>query len=182
MKKLLTFILALTFIFSLTACKDKEPEQNPGGNTVNIESAAKEGMITEIDYKLGDDVDSTKKAMQAILNDEGESAYFEIEMGDYTVMTAGSVKCCYKTADKSVGLTHIVGLEDAFGFLDDTMITTAKSTLTGMGYEVKERDARDGEFFFLPNGEYTVLEYKVEDNTVLFVFTNGELCATVIRK
>ncbi len=180
MKKLICLMLALLFVLSLAACGKKDDKKS--SHSVDIEYHAELGQIAEIGYKLGDDVDSTKTAMQTLIDDHGEPLYTEIQSNDYTVMMAGSVFCCYKTDDKKAGLTHIITQEDAYGFTADSVPTQIRDTLKEMGYTAEIRDAKGGEIFFLPGGGFSVLEYEIKDNKILFVFAENDLCATVIHK
>lgn len=181
MKRFLNLILCIIFVFSLTACGDSN--ENKSDHTVDIEYYVKLGQISDLGYKLGDDVKSTKTALSSILDDHGESNYVEYTIGDYTVMTDGAVYCCYKTDDAEAGLTHIVKCGDAYGFTIGSVSTQIRDTMAEMGFETKERDAKDGELFFLPSsGTLTVLEYKIQNNTILFVFEEHSLSATVICK
>ncbi len=178
MKKLFCLLLAFVFALSLAACGEKE------GKIDNsyIQSNAEIGKIPEIDFKLGDDVDSTKSAMQTLLDDHGEPLYTEIESGEYTVMMEGSVFCCYKTDDKSAGLTHIITQDDAYGFGADSVPTQIRDAMDSIGYSATLRDAKEGETFFLPGGGFAVLEYNIGEKTILFVFAENDLCATAIYK
>ena len=181
MKKILYLVLCIIFIFSLTACGN-----NSGGNdhSVDVEYYAKLGQINDVDYRLGDDVDETKSVIStATVGDEGEYLYYDYQSGDYTIMTDGTVCCCYKTNDKSEGITYIVKYGDAYGFNVGAVSTQIRNTMSNMGYETEEREAKSGELFFLPaSSGITVLEYQIKGNTVLFVFQEHALSAAVIYK
>ena len=183
MKRFLSLILCMFFILSLTACgSDHE---------VDIKDYAKAGQINDVDYKLGDDVDETKEALSAAYNN-AESAdeddheahevfYYEMESGDYTIMTDGEISCCYLTDDKDAGITHIIKVGGAYGFDIGTMSTELCDTMSEMGFDATEREAEKGELFFLPSSSnMTVLEYEIKNNTILFVFAEHALSATVI--
>ncbi|MBQ8267685.1 MAG: hypothetical protein IJZ21_04795 [Clostridia bacterium] len=179
MKRFLSVILCMIFVLSLTACGDK----TGGGSdhSVDIEYYAKLGQISDIEYKLGDSVEDTKTILSETLDDHGEPMYFDYQSGDYTVMTDGSVCCCYKTADEAAGITHIVKYGDAYGFTVGAVSTQVRDTMSDMGYDTEEREAKSGELFFLPaSAGITVLEYQIKDNTVLFVFQEHALSTTVI--
>lgn len=186
MKKILSLVLCIIFVFSLTAC---------GGNTkkssnheIDIKYYANLGQINDVQYKLGGDVDSAQESLSA---DEGNSVdehghekfYYDYQSGDYTVLTDGTVCCCYKTDDKDNGITHIVKYDGAYGFNQGAISTQVRDTMSDMGYTADEREAKNGELFFLPaSAGLTVLEYKIDDATVLFVFQEHALSATVIYK
>lgn len=185
-KKLLSFILCVIFMLSLTACGDKT--ENTDEHSIDIKYYTNLGQINDVQYKLGGDVDSAQGSLSA---DEENSAdehghekfYYDYESGDYTVLTDGSVCCCYKTDSKDDGITHIVKYGGAYGFNQGAVSTQVRDTMSDMGYEAEEREAKSGELFFLPSSDlFTVLEYKIDNTTVLFVFQEHALSATVIYK
>ncbi len=181
MKKILSLVLCLIFVFSLTACGNNSGGK--GNHSVDIEYYAKMGKISDIDYKLGASVDDAKTTLEQTSDDHGESNYFDYTSGDYTVMTDGSVCVCYKTEDKNDGITHIVKYGDAYGFTVGAVSTQVRDAMSNMGFNATEREAKSGELFFLPaSAGVTVLEYKIKENTVLFVFQEHALSAAVIYK
>ena len=98
-------------------------------------------------------------------------------------MTDGAVCACYKTADESIGITHIVKYGDAYGFISGDVSVQIRDTMTSLGYEATEKDASKDTVFFMPVGaDMTTLEYKIKENTVLFIFQEHALSATVISK
>lgn len=181
MKKILGLVLCLIFVFSFTACGDDSGEKS--NHSVDVEYYAKLGQINELEYKLGGSVEDAKELLNKTTDDHGESNYFDYPSGDYTIMTDGSVCVCYKTDDESSGITHIVKYGDAYGFTIGAVSTQVRDTMADMGYSATEREAKQGELFFLPAGaSMTVLEYKIENCTVLFVFQEHALSAAVISK
>ncbi len=181
MKKILCLVLCVIFVLSLTACG-----KNGGGNSrhdIDIEYFAKLGKISDVQYAIGDNVDETKSLLAETPDDHGDSNYFDYTSGDYTIMTDGTVSCCYKTEQKDAGLTHIVKSGDVYGFTTGAVSTQVRDTMSDMGFDATEREAKSGELFFLPAGSNaTVLEYKIKDCTVLFVFFEHALTAAVISK
>ncbi len=193
MKRIVSIVLCIIFVLSLTACGGKEGKKN--NHSIDVEYFAKLGQINEVDYKLGDDVDKTQKSLcakyESLQNGEGDFAeedeafYYDFESGDYTVMTDGNISCAYATEDKGSGITHVVKFGDAYGFAIGTVSTKLRDTMSAEGFDATERDAKSGELFFLPgsaNMDMTVLQYKFKENTVLFVFQEHALSATVISK
>lgn len=179
MKRFLSFVLCIIFALSLTACGDKTGGSSD--HSVDIEYYAKLGQISDIEYKLGDHAEDTKITLSETLDDHGEPMYFDYPSGDYTVMTDGAVCCCYKTDDEAAGITHIVKYGDAYGFTVGTVSTQVRDAMSDIGYDATEREAKSGELFFLPaSADITVLEYKIKENTVLFVFQEHALSAAVI--
>lgn len=181
MKKIFCLVLCMIFVFSLTSC-GKEVEQKPQ-HSVDIVYYAKLGQINNLPYKLGDDIDDTKNLLSQTTDDHGESNYFDYESGEYTIMTDGGIYCCYETQNAESGLTHIVKSGDAYGFIVGEVSTQIRDVMSNMGYNSTERDANRSEIFFLPSGaKMSVLEYKIEGITLLFVFQEHALSATVISK
>lgn len=181
MKKILCLILCMVFAVSLTACGNNSGSGSE--HSVDIEYYAKMGKISDVDFKIGAAVEDVKATLELTLDDHGEPVYFDYPSADYTVMTDGAVCACYKTDQKDSGITHIVKYGDAYGFTVGAVSTEVRDTMADMGYEAEEREAEDGELFFLPSSSgITVLEYEIKDNTVLFVFQQNALSATVISK
>lgn len=179
MKRFLSLILCLLFVLSLTACGKEGGKK--ASHSIDIEYYAKLGQINDLEYKLGDSVADTKNSLSKTTDDHGESNYYDYPSGDYTVMTDGSVCVCYTTDDESAGVTHIVKYGDAYGFTIGTISTQIRDTMSDMGFDATERDATREDILFLPAGaDMTVLEYKINENTVLFVFQEHALSATVI--
>ena len=180
MKKLLSLALCVIFALSLTACGDKNGKID--SHSVDVEYYANLGQINDVGYKLGDSVDTVKEAIStATTDDEGEYLYYDYTSGDYTVMTDGTVCCCYETENEADGITYIVKYGDAYGFAQGAISTEIRDTMSDMGFDADEREAKSGELFFLPSsGTLTVLQYDFDTNTVLFVFEEHALSAAVI--
>lgn len=181
MKKIICLILCMIFVFSFTACgKDSSKKSN---HSVDIEYYVKLGQINDLEYKLGNSVEDAKTLLNQTTDDHGESNYYDYPSGDYTVMTDGSVCVCYKTDDESSGITHIVKYGDTYGFTVGDVSNQIRDVMSDMGYDATERAATRNDVFFLPAGaDMTVLEYKVKDTNLLFVFQEHALSATVISK
>ena len=181
MKKILSLVLCVVFVLSLSACGGNGGKKSD--HSIDIEYYAKLGQISDLEYKLGDDIEETKTALSEKLDDHGEPMYFDYTSGDYTIMTDGEVCGCYKTEDTDSGITHIVKYGDAYGFTVGAISTDVRDTMSDMGFDTQEREAEKGEVFFLPaSAGITVLEYKIKENTLLFVFQEHALSATVIYK
>ena len=181
MKKILSLVLCIIFAFSFAACGEEADKK--GNHSVDVEYYANLGQINDVVYKLGDSVQETKTALEETVDDHGESNYFEYPSGEYSIMSDGAIYCCYKTEDEGAGLTHVITTGDAYGFTVGAVSVEIRDIMSSIGFDAKERDAKSGEIFFLPAGaEMTVLEYEFQDNTLLFVFQEHALAATVISK
>lgn len=185
MKKILSLVLCIVFMFCLTACGKSSGKSD---HDIDIKYYASLGQINDVEYKLGGDVDSAQQTLSADIENSvdehgHEKFYYDYQSGDYSVLTDGAVCCCYKTESKADGITHIVKYGGAYGFNQGAVSTQVSDTMSSLGYEANEREAKSGELFFMPAGAgFTVLEYKIKDNTVLFVFQEHALSATVIYK
>lgn len=179
MKKLLCLVLCIVFTLSLAACGGKTG--NKSNHKIDIEYYAGLGQISDLDYKLGDSIADAKTGLSVLVDDHGDPMYFDYPSSDYTVMTDGSSCCCYLTADEAGGITHIVKYGGAYGFNIGAVSTAVRDTMSDMGYTATEREAKDGELFFLPSSaNITVLEYAIKEHTILFVFQDHALSAAVI--
>lgn len=181
MKKIVCLIVSMIFVISLSACADDA--QKESNHSVDVKYYASLGQINDLEYKLGAKVDEAVKLLEKTVDDHGDPIYFDYQSGDYTVMTDGGIYCCYKTDAKDEGLTHVVKTGDAYGFAAGAVSTQIRDVMSDFGYEATEREAKRDEIFFLPASiGMTVLEYKIENNTLLFVFQEHYLAATVISK
>lgn len=181
MKKLLSLVLCFVVALSLTACGGNSGSKS--NHEIDVEYYANWGQISDLEIKLGDSIADAKAALSVRIDDHGETMYFDYPSGDYTVMTDGASCCCYLTADEASGITHIVKYGDAYGFGLGSVSTQVRDTMSDMGFDATEREATESELFFLPSaGALTVLEYTFKTNTVLFVFQEHALSATVIYK
>lgn len=181
MKKILCLVLCIVFVFLFAACGKDGAQKTE--HSIDIEYYAKLGQINDLEYKLGDSVEKTKSQLNQTTDDHGESNYYDYPSGDYTIMTDGAVCACYKTDDESAGITHIVKYGDAYGFTVGDVSTQIRDIMSDIGYEATEREAKREDIFFLPAGaDMTVLEYKINDTNLLFVFQEHALSATVISK
>ncbi len=188
MKKILSLILCLIFVFSLTACGKKEKENTqskPKKHSVDVAAFVEKGEIDTIEYKLGDSVKETDKALKNIKNEEGESNYYQKFSEDrkYIIASAGSVVCRYDVQNEDAGVTYIALSDKAFGFDIGTSVKDVKDAMKTLGHNATERQAKEGELFFLPRtASATILQYKFGKNTVMFIFVNSSLSYTVIYK
>lgn len=181
MKKFFCLILCIIFAFSLSACDKSAGKKSD--HSVDVVYYAKLGQLNDLDYRLGDDIESTKTKLSETADDHGGSNYFDYTSGDYTVMTDGTVYCSYKTDDSAAGITHIAKSDDVYGFAIGTISTQVRETMSTMGYDATEREATRDEIFFLPAAaDMTVLEYQIKENKVLFIFQEHALGTTLITK
>lgn len=185
MKKHLSLVIALVIMLCLTACTGNKSKTD--GETVDVKYYADLGQINGVDYKLGDSVETVKQKLEAAAqsssSEDEEGFFYDYQSGDYTVLTDGTVCCCYKTEKPEDGITHIVKYGEAYGFKQGSVSIEVSDAMSKAGFSTKERDAASGELFFLPSGtgsSYSVLQYDFNKNSVLFVFDENTLSAAVI--
>ena len=188
MKKALSLILCMIFVFSFAACKEKEEKSAPVVSTVkhnvDVKKLVDEGVIDTIDYKLGDDVETVKTALSQITDEHGDSGFdFNDAWEEYVTMSADGVFCRYEKDEESEGISVLAVNDGAFGFTKGMIPTKVSDAMKSLGYSTALRDVKDGEFFFLPKGtEAGVLEYRFDKNNLAFVFIEDGLSFTVIYK
>ena len=184
MKKIISLILCIIFVFSFVACKEeKESNETVKRYHIEIDRYVEAGRLDNFDLKVGDPIDVAMQKLQATLDDHGDSNYSEYEIGDYTIMTDGVITCFYKTEDAASGITHIVAVEEAFGFKNLESIKTVRDALKSLGYTASEREPILGELFFMPVSERegaTILSYNIGENHLTFVFKENELSHIMI--
>ena len=187
MKKIISLILCLLLIFVFVGCgnKDKKSESD-----VDLEYYAKLGIIPEVEFTLGEDIEKVTDKLSAPLEDEDEHSSddshdqeeyrFEIVEGQNNVLLDnGTVGYYYNKANKNKGVSYIVNYDTSFGFEKGTVSVEIKDALKD--YEFEEADVSEDNAFFatyISNG--TVLETKIDDVVIMFVFQENELYATVM--
>lgn len=193
MKKAVCVFLAVLFCVSLTACGKKEKAKTP---EIDLQYYAINGMIPEIPCKLGASVDALKQKLTELAadqkdaltetdedsaeNDGEKTPAFQETEGEKTVwIDNGEWFFCYEKENVDKGILYIANLSTAFGIEPGSIISEVKAKLDPLS--VKERDAKEGEFY-VPYGdaERTVLEYQSSGRTILFVFEENALVATIL--
>ena len=179
MKRILAFILAISFIFSLSACEKKETSSNT--NEIDVEYFADLGSMPGSKYSLGQDIETLKTELEEIYNTVEESVYNVVE-GEKTVqIDSGTFQYYYVKEKQSDGVSYIVNFDKAYGFAAGTVSVEIKDSLKNFKY-TEEKLNDDNAFFVLGNMEGNVVKYKFSKNTVSFIFVNDALYATAIYK
>ncbi len=183
MKRILAVLISLSLIFCLVGCKGTDKKKTE--HSIDVEYYAKLGQIPEYEYKLGSDAEAMRTAFDAEdqKNAEGDddghlhSVYSLMEMDDYSFLSYKNANYYYKNDNDSV--FAVVGLDTAYGFSVGTVILEVKEALSK--FKPKETDGKYDKIFFMPISDtYTSLEYEFGKNTVIFVFEENLLCATMI--
>lgn len=183
MKRIIAFIICLCMVFCLSACKDADTASTPKSATdVDIVAAVKEGKIPEGEYTLGDDYDPIFNKLTNNGEDVDGMFYQRSEEGEYSVLSdAEGFSCYFITEEKEKGIVAIATFGDAFGFSHSTMTNQVLDALKTQGIKAEEKPADSDDIFFMPSAVgYTQIECEIADNTVIFVFYEGLLCATAI--
>ncbi len=176
MKKLVSFVLVFALIFSLSACG------GGGGSSVSeIETAAREGRISEFSIKLGSSPEEVVEYYaQRAENEDNEDLIISDYEGETAVkLTNGVQTFYYEKANKDKGVSvFVVTGETAYGFELGEKIT--KSDITEkVGGEYTEHTATADDLFFLPGTVEgaTVVSYAFDNIRLDFFFFDGILSA-----
>ena len=187
MKRTLCIILALIFCLSLTACGKKDKEKTP---EIDLKYYATFGQIPEIPYKLGTDPETLKSDLSKSDEDKEdedqeksetqENIPFQVTEGETTVrIDNGEYIFCYLKEKADKGISYMVDLSTAYGFEQGAVISQVKAKLDP--YPYTEREPKEDELFVLfGDAERTVLEYAFAKRTILFVFEENALVATIL--
>lgn len=179
MKRILALTLSVLFVVCLCGCEKKDKDSK---NSVDIEYYANLGQIPESEFMLGDTGDTVKSALEKKEAEAGEEDYyFDVQEGENNVLiTDGTYEYYYKKAAPEKGIAYMVSYSDAYGFKLGDIILEVKETLKK--YDVKEENVtEDNAFFFMGDiSNANLLKIVFEKNTVMFLFQDNALCATVI--
>ena len=168
MKKAVIVFLCVLFVFSFCACKG---ENQKWSHSVDVAYFAEMGKIPEIELKIGDavpDNEALEKDGFAIFADESP-AY----------ISNGALNLYFDT-EKNV-ITKIAGFDSFLGFEVGAISIEVTSALDEQNIKYTEREAKDGELFFLPSApNRSIVECKGLKHSLIFVFENNALCAALL--
>lgn len=176
MRKILAVLFCLIFIFSFTACGEKEKKKTE--HSVDIEYYAKAGQMPEVNYALGSDVEKVKNELSAEA-EKSESVYSVTEGESTVLIDNGEICYYYKKSNPEKGIDYIVNYGTAFGFPIGSVTVEVKEALDGYSY-TEEVLNEENAFFMFDTENGSVIKCRFEDNTVLFVFKDNALCATAL--
>ena len=179
MKRILALLLSVLLVFGLCACKEREAKKSDG---VDIEYYANLGQIPESEFMLGDTGDTIKKHLQKKADEaEDGHAYFDEQQGEKNVLlTDGTYEYYYKKAAPEKGIAYMVSYTDAYGFKLGDVVLEVKKALEDYGVEELDVDGDKAFFYFRDTSSATLLTGELEKNTVMFLFEDNALSATVI--
>lgn len=199
MRKLISVILCLVFVFSFVAC-GKNADDNASSSTVVDDKSAEveaavvtNGSIPELKFALGDsvyDLDAyyknlVKEQEQAHENTEGhvhEEGDILLNISEGVLSATyeiGSAKYYYEKAKAKSGIAVVCSLGDAYGFKQGSSKQDIEAALSGL--EIKSLNAGEDELYFVPLSEAIILRYKKGNKQLDFYFYSNELVATVLR-
>ena len=179
MKKVTALFLCVLTLMLLCACKDK------GGNDskVDIEKYASLGQIPESEFILGDTPDTIKTVLEKKQEEAGEEEdyYFDVIEGENNVLiTDGTYEYYYKKAAQEKGIVYMVSYTDAYGFKPGDVILQVKDAIEGTDYR-EEPVTKENAFFYMGDTSgSTAIILDFERYTVMFIFEDNALSATVI--
>ncbi len=192
MKKILCLLTVFALVFSLCACGDGATNSTPSSNhSVDVAYYASLGKIPELDFALGADPDD-------ILNAEDESEDSS-ESDDHShtpdiirqegnlsvLLDAGTTRYYYEKAKSENGISAIVCLNGAYGFLKDSGVTVTSEQIKAAIPSVKceEKTPTADDMFFLPHtsDNAKVLIYIFNNKYKLqFFFVDGVFSAVML--
>lgn len=176
MKKILALLLSVVVILSLTACGKENKDDDK--YTVDLQYYAALGQIPECEYKLGDNPEVIKNALEKASEENEENLYFFDQGEESSLIDNGIYNFYFKNEKEGNGISYIVSYDTAFGFEIGTVCIEIADAINA---EYTEEEITDENAFFVwgvENGK--VFKYGFDDSTVLFVFSDNSLCATAI--
>ncbi len=168
MKKTVLVFLCVLFAFSFCACKSNN---NKSAHSVDIAYFIDMGKVPETNYKIGDGLPSTETIENnSMIIFENESPAF---------FTDGAFNYYYSSEKKVI--TEIIGFDKCLGFETGTISIEVTDALDEQNIKYTEREPSDGELFFLPGANNrSVIECKELKYSLIFVFEDNALCATIL--
>lgn len=188
MKRFLSLFLCLIMCLCFVACKDEKASEGVQ-HPIDIVSWVKKGGIPEVEFKLGDHVDEVRTALDGMGVDEHGDPLLQEFISPIneqnTIMTINTISCVYETETPEKGIAYLAYFDGGYGFKSGTTPNKIDAVMSASGYKATERAAKSGELFFIlggSSGAYTVMEYTIDDTTLLFVFFDNALNGVVIHK
>ncbi len=197
MKKFISIILVMVFVFCFAACgvKEDDPAQNSSveNKSNDIKTAVLKGEIPELQLSLGDSVEDLENYYDQLetqieeSHEDGEGhvhndndIYMNISRGTLSVTyEIGTEKYYYEKEKRDEGISVICSLDAAFGFNNGTSRTDVEARLADLN--TKSLQAGDDELYFVPLADALILRYTEGDYQLDFYFNNNQLVATVLR-
>lgn len=175
MKKLISLLLCLSFVFAFSSCKESEVENVYS----TLEHYATLGRMPEAAFALGADIETSNSELSKAA-EQDENKFYDFAEGTTTgYFTDGDFEYFYSLDNTGAGIGYVVSYSTAFGFPTGTVITEIEAAIKGSDYQKTELSA-DDVFFLMGVSEGTVIKCKFEKCTISFIFIDNVLCASTI--
>lgn len=192
MKKLICLLTVFALIFSLCACGSKGTNSTVSSNhSVDVVYYASLGKIPELEFSLGAKPEDILNASED--HEDGEESSDDHnhlpsvikQEGNLSVLLdAGNARYYYEKAKSENGISAIVCLNGAYGFLKDSGETiTAEKIKSAINAKFEEKVPTKDDLFFLPvtSDNAKVLIYTFNNKYKLqFFFVDGVFSAVML--
>ena len=176
MKRIVSLLICFAVIMAFVGCDRANTSSDTNG--VDVEYYAKLGKMPESEYALSDDCEKVKSELTA-KSEEDESFICSIDEGQQSVLiNTGNFYYYYDKSKADKGISCIVALDTAYGFENGTISLEIKEALSK--FTPEESENTDNLFFMNDMDNGSQLKYQFGKNTVIFVFQDNALCATVL--
>lgn len=195
MKKIISILMALVFVFSFAACGGKTKDTSSVIDKGNeIKALLEKGKLDGVDFPLGTDNKVIREHYEDLIDalesahssqgghiHTGEEVMFEVMEGSKTItMDAGNTKFFYEKAKKNNGISVICTFKDVYGFVvgetTKNEIEESLASLNGKTVIATEDDL----YFLSVVSKAIILRYSVGDFQLDFYFSDNTLIAAVI--
>lgn len=195
MKKIISILMALVFVFSFAACGGKTKDTSSVIDKGNeIKALLENGKLDGVDFPLGTDNKVIREHYEDLIDalesahssqgghiHTGEEVMFEVMEGSKTItMDAGNTKFFYEKAKKNNGISVICTFKDVYGFVvgetTKNEIEESLASLNGKTVIATEDDL----YFLSVVSKAIILRYSVGDFQLDFYFSDNTLIAAVI--
>lgn len=182
MKRILILLLCLVLCFSFAACGEKDNKKEKIG--VDVEYFAKLGKIPELDFSLGDNGETVYKAIEKSLENSTDhhDGYCNVYEGDdKTTVDISGATFIYDNKTKKI--ETIISFNKSYEFNLGTVSLEIQKALSSYGFDSDTRQLTPDELsLFAASNDSNALEYKFENNYVVFAFYENALFATMLYK
>ncbi len=191
MKKIVSLLLSLSVLFALAGCQKNENNSSTlsfvsYSHDTDILKDAKNGVIPEIPFSLGYDIDALKEEFKDTLTEGSEIVDLIEQSGSRTTqLHGGNVVFCYENAkeDEGIGLIAVQG-DDAYGFSMGGVYTTHDviDALKDVEYTRLSGEEAEKDGFLLPviPEDIECLTYQADKYILKFLFVEGKLAVVTI--
>ena len=192
MKKAICLLMVFALILSLCACDKNGINSTASSNhSVDVAYYASLGKIPELDFALGADPDDIVNVNddKEETSDSGDHSHLPDiikQEGNLSVLLdAGTTRYYYEKAKAEKGISAIVCLNGAYGFLKDSgsTITSEQIKAAIPGIDCEEKTPSSDDLFFLPvtSDNAKVLIYTFNNKYKLqFFFIDGVFSAVML--